>query len=120
MCENWRQRNDRTTLDFVIAPPAIPLGMSSKGVSAVKPLALVLGAAFIGGVALYGKNQKMFWVFQAVMLPVFLWFFGVDVMLGKGEISSSLWFLPFLLVWIVGTVALGLWTLRHIWKEVRP
>ncbi len=83
----------------------------------MKPMLLVLGAAFIGGVALYGKAQKMFWVFQAVMLPVFLWFFGADVMLGKGETTSSLWFLPFALVWIVGTVAFGVWSLKHLLKK---
>ena len=82
----------------------------------MKPLLLVLGVAFIGGVALYGKSQRRFWIFQAVMLPVFLWFFGADVMAGKGETTSSLWFLPFVLVWIVGTAALGTWSLRHLFK----
>ncbi len=85
----------------------------------MKPVLFLLGAAFIVGVALYGKAQKPFWIFQAIMLPVFLWFFGADVMLGKGETTSSLWFLPFVLVWIVGTAALGLWALRHILKGVR-
>ena len=80
----------------------------------MKPILLVLGAAFIGGVALYGKNQKPFWVFQVVMLPVFLWFFGAEVMLGKGETTSSLWFLPFVLVWIVGTAAFGVLSLKHL------
>ena len=56
----------------------------------MKPLIIVLGVAFVGGVALYGKNQRTFWIFQAVMLPVFLYFFGADVMLGKGEVSSGL------------------------------
>lgn len=83
----------------------------------MKPILLVLGAAFIGGVALYGKNQKPFWIFQAVMLPVFLWFFGADVMLGKGETTSSLWFLPFVLAWIVGTAAFGVWSLKHLFKK---
>ena len=55
----------------------------------MKPLIIVLGVAFVGGVALYGKNQRNFWVFQAVMLPVFLYFFGADVMLGKGEVTSD-------------------------------
>ena len=82
----------------------------------MKPLLVVLGAAFVGGVALYGKSQKTFWIFQAVMLPVFLWFFGADVMLGKGETTSSLWFLPFVLVWLVGTAVLGAWSLRHLAK----
>ncbi len=83
----------------------------------MKPILLVLGAAFILGVALYGKNRRPFLIFQAVMLPVFLWFFGADVMLGKGETTSSLWFLPFVLVWIVSTAALGLWSLRHVFKK---
>ena len=83
----------------------------------MKPILLVLGAAFVGGVLLYGKTRRPFLIFQAVMLPVFLWFFGADVMLGKGETTSSLWFLPFALVWIVGTAALGVWSLRHIFKE---
>ena len=80
----------------------------------MKPILLVLAAAFIIGVALYGKAQKPFWVFQAVMLPVFLWFFGADVMLGKGQTTSSLWFLPFVLVWIVGTAAFGVLSLKHL------
>lgn len=83
----------------------------------MKPALLVLIAAFVGGVALYGKNQKPFWVFQAVMLPVFLWFFGADVMFGKGETTSSLWFLPFVLVWIVGTAAFGMMSLKHLLKR---
>ena len=82
----------------------------------MKPLLLVLGAALFGGVALYGKEQRNFWIFQAVMLPVFLYFFGADVMLGKGEVSSGLWFLPFVLIWFVGTAALGGWALRHLFK----
>ena len=82
----------------------------------MKPILLVLGAAFVGGVALYGKNRRPFLIFQAVMLPVFLWFFGADVMLGKGETTSSLWFLPFVLVWIVGTAALGVLSLKHVFK----
>ncbi len=82
----------------------------------MKPILLVLGAAFVGGVALYGKNRKPFLIFQAVMAPIFLWFFGADVMLGKGETTSSLWFLPFVLVWIVGTAALGVFALKHIFK----
>lgn len=86
----------------------------------MKPILLILAAALIGGVALYGKNQRNFWIFQTVMLPVFLWFFGADVMLGKGETTSSLWFLPFVLIWIVGTVAFGLWALRHVWKGATP
>lgn len=84
----------------------------------MKPILLVLGAAFFGGVALYGKNQKQFWIFQAVMLPVFLWFFGADVIYGKGETTSSLWFLPFALIWIGGTAALGTRALRHLLKKV--
>ena len=84
----------------------------------MKPILLVLIAAFVGGVGLYGKNQKPFWVFQAVMLPVFIWFFGADVMLGKGETTSSLWFLPFVLVWIVGTAAFGIVSLKHLLKKV--
>ena len=83
----------------------------------MKPLLLVLGAAFIGGVALYGKNRRPFLIFQAVMFPVFLYFFGADVMFGKGEVTSSLWFLPFVLIWLFGTAALGAWCLRHLWKE---
>ncbi|MDJ0638795.1 MAG: hypothetical protein QNJ20_08175 [Paracoccaceae bacterium] len=80
----------------------------------MKPVLFLLCAAFVLGVALYGKNRRSFVIFQAVMLPVFLWFFGADVMLGKGETTSSLWFLPFVLVWIVGTAALGLWALKHL------
>lgn len=83
----------------------------------MKPLLIVLGAAFIIGVALYGKAQKPFWIFQAVMLPVFLYFFGADVMFGKDETTSSLWFLPFVLIWIVGTAAFGLWSVRHLLKK---
>ncbi|MEL7149861.1 MAG: hypothetical protein AAGK71_03965 [Pseudomonadota bacterium] len=83
----------------------------------MKPILLVLGAAFIGGVALYGKNQKPFWVFQGVMLPVFLWFFGADVMLGKGETTSSLWFLPFVLGWFAGTAGFGVWSLKHLFAK---
>lgn len=83
----------------------------------MKPLLLVLGAAFIGGVALYGKGQRSFWIFQVIMLPVFLWFFGADVMFGKGEETTSLWFLPFVLIWIVGTAAFGLWALKHIFRK---
>ncbi len=83
----------------------------------MKPILLVLCAAFVGGVALYGRNRRPFLIFQAVMLPVFLWFFGADVMLGKGETTSSLWFLPFMLIWITGTAALGLWSLRHLFKR---
>lgn len=82
----------------------------------MKPILLVLGAAFIGGVALYGKNRQPFLIFQAIMAPVFLWFFGADVMFGKGETTSSLWFLPFVLVWFAGTAALGTWALRHLFK----
>ncbi len=82
----------------------------------MKPVLLILGAAFVGGVMLYGRNRRPFLIFQAVMLPVFLWFFGADVMLGKGETTSSLWFLPFVLVWIIGTAALGVWSLRHLFK----
>ncbi len=83
----------------------------------MKPLLIVLGAALFGGVALYGKNQRPFWIFQAVMLPVFLWFFGADVMYGKGETTSSLWFLPFVLIWIVGTGVLAFRSLRHVFSE---
>lgn len=83
----------------------------------MKPILLVLGVAFVGGVALYGRNRRAFLIFQAVMLPVFLWFFGADVMLGKGETTSSLWFLPFVLIWVTGTAALGLWSLRHLFRE---
>ncbi len=83
----------------------------------MKPLLLVLGVAFVGGVALYGRNRRPFLVFQAVMAPVFLWFFGADVMLGKGETTSSLWFLPFVLVWIIGTAVLGVLSLKHLLKE---
>ena len=82
----------------------------------MKPILLVVMAAFVGGTILYGKNRRPFLIFQAVMLPVFLWFFGADVMLGKGETTSSLWFLPFVLVWIVGTAALGVWSLKHLFK----
>jgi|GEM_PF-6399549 hypothetical protein len=85
----------------------------------MKPILLVLVGALIIGVALYGRRQKTFWIFQAVMLPVFLWFFGADVMLGKGETTSSLWFLPFVLIWIVGTAAFGVVSLRHL-AEDRP
>ncbi len=77
---------------------------------------MILGAALFVGVALYGKNTKVFWGFQAVMLPVFLYFFGADVMFGKGELTSSLWFLPFVLVWLAGTAGLGVRTLRHVLK----
>lgn len=83
----------------------------------MKPLLLVLAAALFIGVALYGKKQRNFWIFQAVMLPVFLYFFGADVMFGKGEITSSLWFLPFVIVWIVGTAVLGFRSLRHLFSE---
>jgi hypothetical protein len=38
-------------------------------------------------------------------------------MFGKGEITSSLWFLPFVLIWLFGTAALGARCLRHLWKE---
>lgn len=86
----------------------------------MKPLLLVLCAAFVGGVALYGKNRRPFLIFQAVMLPVFLWFFGADVMLGKVETTSSLWFMPFVLLWIAGTAGLGLLSLRHLWQGARP
>ena len=82
----------------------------------MKPVLLVMIAAFVGGVALYGRKQRNFWIFQAVMLPVFLYFFGADVMLGKGEVTSGLWFLPFVLIWLVGTAALGGWALRHLLK----
>ena len=82
----------------------------------MKPLVIVLGAAFLGGVALYGRKQRPFWIFHAVMLPVFLYFFGADVMLGKGEVTSGLWFLPFVLIWFVGTAVLGGWALRHLIK----
>lgn len=87
----------------------------------MKPILLVLSAAFVGGVALYGKNQKPFWVFQAIMLPVFLYFFGADVMQipgfpGAGVTTSSLWFLPFVLVWMAGTAGLGVWALKHLFK----
>lgn len=85
----------------------------------MKPILLLLGAAFVGGVALYGKNRRPFLIFQAVMLPVFLWFFGADVMLGKGETTSSLWFLPFVLVWLVGTAALGVLSLKHLFGEAK-
>ena len=83
----------------------------------MKPILLVLGAAFIGGVALYGKNQKPFWLFQAIMLPVFLYFFGADVMFGKNETTSSLWFLPFVLAWLAGTAGLGMLALKHLLKK---
>ena len=82
----------------------------------MKPALLLLGAAFVLGVLLYGRNRRPFVIFQAVMLPVFLWFFGADVMLGKGETTSSLWFLPFVLAWLVGTAGLGVWSLRHLAK----
>lgn len=83
----------------------------------MKPLLLMLGAALFGSVALYGKHQRKFWTFQAVMLPVFVYFFGADVMYGKGETTSSLWFLPFVIVWIVGTGVLGFRSLRHVFSE---
>lgn len=83
----------------------------------MKPILLVLCAAFIIGVALYGKAQKPFWIFQAVMLPVFVYFFGADVMFGKDETTSSLWFLPFVLAWIVGTAAFGMLSLKHLLKK---
>ncbi len=80
----------------------------------MKPLALILGAAFVGGVLLYGRNRRNFLIFQAVMLPVFLYFFAADVILGKSETASGLWFLPFVLLWIAGTAGLGAWALRHL------
>ena len=49
-----------------------------------------------------------------------LYFFGADVLFGKGEVTSGLWFLPFVLVWIVGTAVLGSWALRHLWKGATP
>ena len=73
--------------------------------------------AFIGGVLLYGRSRRNFLIFQAVMLPVFLYFFAAEVMLGKTEMNSGLWFLPFVLIWIVGTVALGVWALRHVFRR---
>lgn len=87
----------------------------------MKPLLVLLGAAFVLGVTIYGRNRRPFLIFQAVMLPVFLWFFHAEVMQiigvpGSGEGTSGVWFLPFVLVWIVGTAALGLWSLRHFAK----
>ena len=78
---------------------------------------LIAAVAFIGGVLLYGRSRRNFLIFQAVMLPIFLYFFGAEVMLGKGEMSSGLWFLPFVLIWIVGTVVLGAWSLRHVFQR---
>lgn len=86
----------------------------------MRPLLLLLCAAFVGAVLLYGKNRRPFLIFQAFMAPVFLWFFGADVMLGKGETTSSLWFLPFVLIWLTGTAALGFWSLRHLFKKASP
>ncbi|MEM7753617.1 MAG: hypothetical protein AAF230_09400 [Pseudomonadota bacterium] len=88
----------------------------------MKPILLVLAVAFVGGVALYGKNQRPFWIFQAVMLPVFLYFFGADVMQipgfpGAGVTTSSLWFLPFVLAWMAGTAAFGVLSLKHLLKK---
>lgn len=83
----------------------------------MKPLMLIAAVAFIGGVLLYGKNRRNFLIFQAVMLPIFAYFFGTEVMLGKGEMSLGLWFLPFVLIWIAGTVALGVWALRHVFQK---
>ena len=83
----------------------------------VRPALLLLGAAFVGAVLLYGKNRRNFLIFQAVMMPVFLYFFAADVMFGKGETTSGLWFLPFVHLWIVGTAALGGWALKHLWRE---
>ena len=51
----------------------------------MRPILLILGAAFVGAVLLYGKNRRNFLIFQSVMLPVFLYFFGADVILGKGD-----------------------------------
>lgn len=82
----------------------------------MRPLLLLMMAAFVAGTLLYGKNRRPFFIFQAVMLPVFLWFFGADVMLGKGETTSSLWFLPFVLIWIIGTAAFGTMALKHLLK----
>ncbi|MDA8586793.1 hypothetical protein N9L47_11095 [Rhodobacteraceae bacterium] len=83
----------------------------------MRPVLLILGAAFVGAVLLYGKNRRPFVIFQAVMLPIFLYFFGADVMYGKGELTSSLWFLPFALLWLVGTGALGFRALKHLILE---
>ena len=83
----------------------------------MKPLMLIAAVAFIGGALLYGRSRRNFLIFQAVMLPIFLYFFGAEVMLGKGEMSSGLWFLPFVLIWIVGTVVLGAWSLRHVFQR---
>ena len=85
----------------------------------MRPVLLILGAAFLGTVVLYGKNLRNFYIFQAVMLPIFLYFFAADVMLGKGETTSGLWFLPFVLIWIVGSAALGLWSLRHLYQGAK-
>ena len=83
----------------------------------MRPALLILGVAFVGAVLLYGKNRRNFLIFQAVMLPIFLYFFGADVIWGKGEITSSLWFLPFALVWLVGTAALGFRAIKHLFME---
>ena len=64
----------------------------------MKPLMLIAAVAFVGGVLLYGRNRRNFLIFQGVMLPIFLYFFAAEVMWGKGEMSSGLWFLPFVLI----------------------
>lgn len=83
----------------------------------MKPFLLLLGLAFVGAVLLYGRNRRPFVILQAVMLPVFFWFFAADVMLGKGEATSSLWFLPFVLIWLVGTAGFGTLSLKHLLKK---
>lgn len=83
----------------------------------MKPALLILAVAFVGGVFLYGRARRNFLIFQAVMLPIFLYFFAADVVLGKSQTASGLWFLPFVLVWFVGTAGLGALSLRHLWRR---
>ena len=83
----------------------------------MKPLLMILCAAFLGGVLLYGRARRNFVIFQIVMLPIFLYFFAADVVLGKSQTASGLWFLPFALLWFVGSAGLGAMTLRHLWRK---